>query len=380
MAKYEGYCSNCNFEAGRTAIKNHIMKEHNEGQYVCYLMRAEGDWKGSPYWLLFSAPKELSLDQVDDFLRYEWCECCGHMSSFYSGRGHDEIEMDMHVASFIVGDTFRYEYDFGSTTRIKLTVVDEILSEEKAVMLLAKNEIPEHKCTFCGDEADHIYFDWQVETYACDQCSEKEENEEFDWLPVVNSPRMGICGYTGEGGFNLKPPFRDVDLKSPFSIDEDDDFDVGGIFRKFAELTGGDLANDLLGLSEEGFLDFQNELLDYVGLPSLEELREDGDVNEFLVECEEMKPMSEAQLMQFIEDGDFYDLNAYAKHLEDVIEILNGLTPEEAEGFDFSEIYATHEVVQKNAHLFAKDDGLSKRSELVSKVLQLFGGDEDFDG
>ena len=215
MAKYEGYCFNCNFKAGRTAIKNHITKEHNKGQYECYLIRAEGDSKGSPYWLFFSTPKDLMLEQVDD--TYSGMNGVNvAIISFYAGRSYDEIEMDRSVASFKVGDTFRYEYDFGSTTRIKLTVVAEIFSELEFVMPLAKNEKPEHKCTFCGDEADNIYSNWPNVVCACDECS---ENEEFDWLPIVNSPRMGVCGYTGEGGFNLKPPFRNVDVDDDFGGD-----------------------------------------------------------------------------------------------------------------------------------------------------------------
>jgi len=325
--------------------------------------------------MFLSAPKELSLNHVDDFLRFEWCECCGHTSSFYGGNRYNEIEMDMTMVGFQVGDYFRYEYDFDvTTTTIKLTVIDEILSEKMAVMLLAKNEMPEHKCTFCGDGADHINIEQYV-TFACDQCFKKEENDEIEWLPTVNSPRMGICEYKVDGVIDLKLPFR--------VNDEDDDSGSGRYSNNWeenAKLIADDFdsAFDLFNLSDDDLLDIQKELLAPMSLPSLEELREEDGVDLFLAECEEMKPMSEDEMMQFIEDGDF-DLNSYAKHLSEIVEIFNGLTPDEAEGFDLSEIYNSYELVQRNQHLFAKDDGLSKRSERVSKLMQLFGGDEDFD-
>ncbi len=32
--------------------------------------------------------------------------------------------------------------------------------------------------------------------YSCDQCIEEYEGE-YGSLPIVNSPRMGVCGYNG---------------------------------------------------------------------------------------------------------------------------------------------------------------------------------------
>jgi len=194
MAKNEGYCEDCGHEAGKIAIKNHIIKKHNEGKYECYLIQATSIYSGLPYWLLFSAPKTSTLDEVDRLLRRVWCECCGHMSGFFMGQ-YDEIDIDRKLSSFGIKSTFRYDYDFGSTTSLKLTIVDEVKSDKKGVQLLGRNKMPEHKCTFCDDEADYI--DSYSDDFACEKCHKKEEDDDSYWRRTANSPRMGVCGYEG---------------------------------------------------------------------------------------------------------------------------------------------------------------------------------------
>jgi hypothetical protein len=33
--------------------------------------------------------------------------------------------------------------------------------------------------------------------FFCDKCGKKHKSHDEMFLPVVNSPRMGVCGYTG---------------------------------------------------------------------------------------------------------------------------------------------------------------------------------------
>ena len=103
-----------------------------------------------------------------------------------------------------VGQKFRYEYDFGSTTELSLKVVSEregmLLDEGHEVQVLARNIPPEIKCVLCGKPATRVaagYDYWGVVEHAyCDDCSKK--TREDGWLPIVNSPRVGVCAYTGE--------------------------------------------------------------------------------------------------------------------------------------------------------------------------------------
>ena len=103
-----------------------------------------------------------------------------------------------------VGQKFRYEYDFGSTTELSLKVIGEregvLVDEESDVQILARNIPPEIKCARCGKPATRVaagYDAWGVVEHAyCDACSKKAKED--GWLPIVNSPRVGVCAYAGE--------------------------------------------------------------------------------------------------------------------------------------------------------------------------------------
>ena len=188
-----GNCFICGKTAGKIAIKNHVLKEHNDGDDLCYLIKAEGAYR-KDFWLLFTVPLDATLADIDTFLRVIWCECCGHRSAFK--RKGNEFAKSRRMSVFSVGDTLHYEYDFGSTTEILITFVHEILRpyQEEVVCLLARNEQPEEKCDECGGLATVV--DVCEQKYLCDNCAEKVGEDVL--LPLVNSPRAGECDYRGE--------------------------------------------------------------------------------------------------------------------------------------------------------------------------------------
>ena len=55
MASSNGNCFICGKTAGKIAIKNHIIKDHNIGDEHCYLLKAEGAYD-KDYWLFFTVP------------------------------------------------------------------------------------------------------------------------------------------------------------------------------------------------------------------------------------------------------------------------------------------------------------------------------------
>ena len=101
-----------------------------------------------------------------------------------------------------LGLKFTYVYDFGSSTELALKVVDEREGEtrgrgKKAIKIMARNEPPTIPCDICGKTATGIYADWDgYEKWLCNECGKKQKDREM-MLPVVNSPRVGVCGYTG---------------------------------------------------------------------------------------------------------------------------------------------------------------------------------------
>jgi len=101
-----------------------------------------------------------------------------------------------------LGLKFTYVYDFGSSTELALKVVDEREGEtrgrgKKAIKIMARNEPPIIPCDICGKAATGIYTDWDgYEKWLCNECGKKQKDREM-MLPVVNSPRVGVCGCTG---------------------------------------------------------------------------------------------------------------------------------------------------------------------------------------
>jgi formate-dependent nitrite reductase cytochrome c552 subunit len=73
--------------------------------------------------------------------------------------------------------------------------------QREAVRLLARNKPIEWKCAKCGAPAELVdvedMFGEEPSCY-CKACAEKSEVDMDMTLPITNSPRMGVCAYTGE--------------------------------------------------------------------------------------------------------------------------------------------------------------------------------------
>jgi len=94
-----------------------------------------------------------------------------------------------------------YSYDFGSTTELILKVLSEFRSNVKTgeVEILARNDPPQIRCSHCGNLATRICTEsiYEDAGWLCDDCAEDHKCGEDMLLPVVNSPRTGVCGYVG---------------------------------------------------------------------------------------------------------------------------------------------------------------------------------------
>ena len=66
--------------------------------------------------------------------------------------------------------------------------------------LLARNLPPAFPCRVCGEPAEIICMEcvWDnKDEFYCEKCYEKHGHDDVS-MAVVNSPRMGECGYDGE--------------------------------------------------------------------------------------------------------------------------------------------------------------------------------------
>ena len=167
------------------------------------------------YWMHLEVLAGTTLATLDSFLRNIWLECCGHLSAFTIGGVRYSVdaaiyEWDTRSKNMQVpldqvvhpGQTWSYEYDFGSTTELTLKVMSEreVPAKKKTIEILARNSLPFVPCDVCGNLATNtctqcIYED---EVDLCDVCAKDHECGEEMLLPRVNSPRVGVCGYTGQ--------------------------------------------------------------------------------------------------------------------------------------------------------------------------------------
>jgi len=164
----------------------------------------------SHYWLHLEMPDTATFGDLDAFLRRTWLECCGHLSAFTrkTGRGAprgggDEVPMEAQLGQVLrPGMELLHEYDFGSTTTLALKVIgtrEGTVGNEHEVRLLARNDPPLLPCGNCGQPATQIDMEnsYDPSGWLCDQCAEDAGLAEEMMLPVVDSPRTGVCGYTG---------------------------------------------------------------------------------------------------------------------------------------------------------------------------------------
>lgn len=248
--KSEGKCLFCGETFAKAGINRHLqkhLKEHsaNGKPGKSFLVKVEPNpyhWPKPPYFLSLWIDGETPMGEVDDFLRLIWLECCGHMSSFtdpskrrQSGGGmldyfkaeellekgktkeyeklmeqiKGEIPMSRTAKmALFKGIKLDYEYDYGSTTALQLTVVDEYpLAADERIVLLSRNEPLGLTCVTCGQSpaisiCTVCDTDYEEGALFCVKCGEKhaktcEDFADYASLPVVNSPRMGVCAYTG---------------------------------------------------------------------------------------------------------------------------------------------------------------------------------------
>jgi hypothetical protein len=168
---------------------------------------------GGPYWLNLEMNGSATLKDLDYYLRAIWLECCGHMSQFsIGGWGGEEIPLKTRIDRIFTPDVeLTHIYDFGteSVTLIKFAAIREGLPLTKhPIALMARNAPPDFKCMECDQPATLLCMECQIEDnqpgFLCDEHAEDHPHEDYgEPMPIVNSPRLGLCGYDGPA----EPPY-----------------------------------------------------------------------------------------------------------------------------------------------------------------------------
>ncbi|MFH0837373.1 MAG: hypothetical protein V1870_04550 [Candidatus Aenigmatarchaeota archaeon] len=177
---------------------------------VVFLIQISG---GRDYWLFLEINSFSILSDLDLFLRNIWLECCGHLSCFTINgiEYHSDKESVRDLGGVLMkaplsrilnpGLVFEHEYDFGTTTHLLLKVIEARHGKLKAgIKLVSRNQAPIFECNLCKAKATEICDECKCEDRKylfCKTCAKKHECGDEMLFPIVNSPRVGQCGYTG---------------------------------------------------------------------------------------------------------------------------------------------------------------------------------------
>lgn len=166
------------------------------------------------FWLHLEMNGNATMADLDAYLRAIWLECCGHLSEFSFEAWNEEAVVDMETRAdkvFAVGTELLHLYDFGTTSETVIKVIDERKGQplsKHPIFLMSRNQMPETTCLECGRKAEWLCMECLIEEgkmgVFCGEHIEEHPHDEYgDPVELVNSPRVGMCGYDGPA----EPPY-----------------------------------------------------------------------------------------------------------------------------------------------------------------------------
>lgn len=221
----KGECAYCHKELSKGGVTKHLAACPDRKAAIEKAEAAKGvateplfhlrvqSADASAFWLDLEVRGSAKLKAVDAYLRAIWLECCGHMSEFSVGAfGGRKFAMTRQVGEvFAPGLVVTHIYDFGTSSETLLKLVgarEGKPTTAKGLALLARNRTPESQCIECGEPArwfcQECVIEDETQGTLCDAHKETHEHEDYgEPIPLVNSPRLGMCGYTGPA----EPPY-----------------------------------------------------------------------------------------------------------------------------------------------------------------------------
>lgn len=220
----KGTCAYCGAEIAKSGMTEHLSacagrqaaiekaERRKARRETLYHLRAQ-DAGGGEFWLHLEMRGSATLDDLDNYLRHIWLECCGHMSQFsVGGWAGDEISKKRKIGEVFAGEVeLTHIYDFGTSSETLIKAVGTREGQPTTahpIALMARNLPPEAKCQECGQPAAWLCLECLIEEEKwgtlCDEHARAHPHDEYDEpTPLVNSPRLGMCGYTGPA----EPPY-----------------------------------------------------------------------------------------------------------------------------------------------------------------------------
>lgn len=219
-----GQCALCGYQTTKGVMSKHVAacpqrqaqiagaEQTSRKPEKLYYLRMH-DAYNRDFWLDLEVRGSAALQAIDSYLREIWLECCGHLSQFsiggWSGR---EIAMSRQVDAVFRGDVeLTHIYDFGTSSETRIKVIAQRVGvplSAHPMVLLARNIMPEAECIECGQPAGYLCMECLIEDQTpgllCVQHASTHPHEDYgEPIELVNSPRLGMCGYTGPA----EPPY-----------------------------------------------------------------------------------------------------------------------------------------------------------------------------
>lgn len=217
----KGKCEYCGREMTKSGLTKHladclkrqeaISRGAGTPQKIFHLQVL--DAYGGDFWLHLEMNGQAKLRDLDEYLRAIWLECCGHLSQFsIGGWSGDEISMSRKAEQVLEeGMTLTHIYDFGTSSETLVKVIASRFGKpttRRPIALMARNNMPEAQCIKCENPATHFcqecLYEDDTSGMLCDKHVKRHPHHNYgEPIPLVNSPRLGMCGYDGPA----EPPY-----------------------------------------------------------------------------------------------------------------------------------------------------------------------------
>lgn len=214
----KGRCAYCGTEITKTAARKHLSlcsqrqaaiekaKQKQTRRETLYYLRVQDAWR-SEFWLDLEMRGSSTLKDLDYYLRRIWLECCGHLSRFSVGGWQgDTVPLSRKISDVFTPNTeLTHIYDFGTSSHTLIKTIETregIPTTTRPIALMVRNLMPEARCMECGEAARWLCKECLIEEERwgtlCDRHAETHPHDNYgEPVPLVNSPRLGMCGYDG---------------------------------------------------------------------------------------------------------------------------------------------------------------------------------------
>lgn len=213
----KGDCVYCKRSFSRGGMARHlpsckarqqaITQAKGKGTQNLYHVQVQDAYDGN-YWLHLEVNGNATLETLDDYLRMIWLECCDHLSHFAIGNawGDRELAMTRKIHQVLQpGVELVHVYDYGTTSETRLKVVAVRQGQpltRHPITLMARNYPQRARCMECDQAASWLCIECMYEEedtgFLCDDHAAGHPHDDYgEPVPLVNSPRMGMCGYSG---------------------------------------------------------------------------------------------------------------------------------------------------------------------------------------